>query len=298
MLVGARNTPDFWQAVMTTRAQLAAPVAPLPYDLAALLVTMAQIEALMGLALLTQNAGRMARLMGGGAPRCAPRAFAPPPSGSIPAGRLVQPGFGAPPARPAPPSSVVNASTAGLSEAQKFDHYAKLGAAPSAPGERAVVSIRTPTNTKVNGGGGAYDDTTAVIWQDKDGTKHCVELRSNTEPSAKYEGKYGQDANGDGSLDQGRLRAGTYTYTLSEHNGAPAFRMQGDAAVDRDTNHDGVFGNDGGAATGGGGSMLFHAGGTTSTGSAGCQTMPPAEYERFLAAMGGSAQFTYTLVER
>jgi hypothetical protein len=44
--------------------------------------------------------------------------------------------------------------------------------------------------------------------------------------------------------------------------------------------------------------MLWHVGGTGMTGSAGCQTMEPAEYQRFLAAIGGSRSFRYTVVDR
>lgn len=192
----------------------------------------------------------------------------------------------------------VNRSTEGMSEAEKFDHYQQIIESNGGQMEdgRNVVSVRNPTDADTNGGEGAYDDVTAVLWTDADGTKHCQEFRSNTEPSARYRGEMGQDANGDGALDQGSLQPGTYRYSPTTFKGRPAFRMNGDSQVDRDVNQDGIFGNDGGATTGGGNSMLFHSGGTNSTGSAGCQTMAPGEYDAFLAAVGGNS-FTYTLVQ-
>lgn len=192
----------------------------------------------------------------------------------------------------------VNKSTEGMSEAEKFDHYQNLIESNGGQMEdgRNVISIRNPTDADTNGGEGAYDDVTAVLWTDADGQKHCQEFRSNTEPSAHYRGQMGEDANGDGQLDQGSLRPGTYSYSPTTFKGRPAFRMNGDAQVDRDVNQDGVFGNDGGATTGGGGSMLFHNGGENSTWSAGCQTMQPGEYAAFLDAIGGNS-FTYTLVQ-
>ena len=47
-------------------------------------------------------------------------------------------------------------------------------------------------------------------------------------------------------------------------------------------------------------SMLFHAGGDRGVGSAGCQTMPPDEYERFWSdvnADGDPGVIGYTLID-
>lgn len=230
---------------------------------------------------------------GGSAPSggAAPTATATPPTSAAPAGS----GPSQEPSR-----GPVNRDTKGMSEGEKYDHYAKIieanGGEVNANG-RNVVAVRNPTDTDTNGGQGAYDDVTAVVWKDADGTKRVVEVASNTEPNASYRGSMGQDANGDGRLDQGSLQPGTYTYAPTTFKGGAAFQMNGDAEVDRDVNQDGVFGNDRGASSGGGNSMLFHVGGSTGTGSAGCQTFAPGEYDQFLAAVGGNS-FTYTLVER
>ncbi|QUV86258.1 hypothetical protein [Chloracidobacterium aggregatum] len=65
--------------------------------------------------------------------------------------------------------------------------------------------------------------------------------------------------------------------------------------VVRDTNHDGVFDErDRNRNSFEGQTMYFHRGGTTNTYSAGCQTMPQSEFNRFwdsLATSSGSSTF-------
>ena len=199
-------------------------------------------------------------------------------------------------------SSVVSTTTAGMSEQQKFDHYKALiekSGGKFNPDGANIVGVRTKTNTNANRGGGAYDDTFAVVTM-KGGRPSVQEFRGNTEPAGNYRGRMGADVDRNGSLDQGQLRPGFYEYASSSYRGGPALRMHGDSVVDRDTNADGNFGDDGGASSRGGASMLFHRGGNTITGSAGCQTMPPAEFDRFMGAlrnagMGAGGAVGYTL---
>ena len=204
------------------------------------------------------------------------------------------------------PTGVVSTVTANMTEAQKFDHYKAMiekSGGKFNPNGPNIVGVRNATNTHTAGGAGRYDDSMAVIWHDKQGNPRVKEFRGNTEPSGNYAGRMGQDVNGDGTLDQGRLRTGHYNYALSSYHGNAALRMSGDSRVDRDANHDGTFGNDGGASSMGGASMLFHRGGVNSTGSAGCQTMPPAEFDRFMSTLqeaglgGGNRKVGYTLVD-
>jgi peptidoglycan hydrolase-like protein with peptidoglycan-binding domain len=192
------------------------------------------------------------------------------------------------------PTGVVSTVTANMTEAQKFDHYKAMiekSGGKFNPNGPNIVGVRNPTNTHTAGGGGRYDDSMAVIWHDKQGNPRVKEFRGNTEPSGNYDGR------------MGRLRTGHYSYSLSSYHGNAALRMNGDSRVDRDTNHDGNFGNDGGASSMGGASMLFHRGGVNSTGSAGCQTMPPAEFDRFMSTLqeaglgGGNRKVGYTLVD-
>jgi predicted chitinase len=214
----------------------------------------------------------------------------------------------APSTNPAQPTSTAGTGATGkvapssMSEAEKYDHYKKIieaqgGRVNDAPGQRNLLGLRQETSTKANGGQGVYDDKMVMLWKDASGAPRVREYKANTDPSGRYEDRMGQDANGDGRLDQGRLSTGNYQYAFSSYRGGPALRMVGDSQVDRDTNHDGLF-NDG-KKTGGGNSMLFHVGGNNMTGSAGCQTMPPAEYDRFwrdLTKDGKTARLNYTLV--
>lgn len=207
--------------------------------------------------------------------------------------------------RPINRPASVSATTApqGMSEAEKFDHYQNLiqsngGQFKTGPNQRNIISLRRETDTDANGGRGRYDDTTAMLWTDSQGRQHVREYTSNTEPSARYRGRIGVDANGDGRLDQGRLPAGYYEYNTGySQNLGRVLRPTASANAERDTNHDGLF-NDGATASAGY-SMLFHAGGNNMTGSAGCQTMAPAEYNRFwndLNSAGNPGRIGYTLI--
>lgn len=195
------------------------------------------------------------------------------------------------------------ASTRGMSESQRFDHYRNLiesngGEFKTGPNQRNLVSLRRETDADVNGGQGRYDDVTAMLWTDSQGRQHVREYTSNTEPSARYRGSIGVDANGDGRKDQGRLPEGYYEYrTGHSDNLGRVLRPTQRTNAERDTNHDGLF-NDGAMASAGY-SMLFHAGGRNMTGSAGCQTMSPEVYNQFwndLNSGGNPGNIGYTLI--
>jgi len=187
-------------------------------------------------------------------------------------------------------------------EAGQYAYYQDIiqkagGKFRGGPEERNLLSFRTPTSTKVNGGEGRYDDTTVMLWKDAQGQPHVRTYQSNTDPTSHYEGSYGQDANHDGRLDLGRIPPGSYTYykSHSDHLGN-VLRSGSEFAVDRDTNHDGLF-NDGAKTSTGGGSMLFHAGGNSMTGSAGCQTFAPADFQKFWKDLGNyNGPIGFTLV--
>jgi len=198
------------------------------------------------------------------------------------------------------------AATRGMSEAQKFDYYEGLaqqngGQVKTGANQKNIVGLRTPTDADANGGGGRYDDKFVMFWKDAQGNKRVREYSGNTEPSARYRGRMGEDANGDGRLDQGRLPTGFYEFNTGYSNKlGRTLNPVRDYRVERDTNQDGVFGNDGGRMSGGGNSMLFHAGGSSITGSAGCQTMSPEEYGRFwrdVNSGGTNGSIGYTLIE-
>jgi len=163
------------------------------------------------------------------------------------------------------------------------------------------LALRTPTSTGANGGGGAYDDLIVVVQRRGDGSFSAQEFRANTEPSGRYDGRYGRDINGDGRIELGALQPGSYRYTRQSGTfvGHPFFRPDATTAVRRDTNHDGaITARDGLDRSGAGRSILIHAGGNRITGSAGCQTMPVSELDRFLSTMGNQASFSYVLADR
>ncbi len=159
-----------------------------------------------------------------------------------------------------------------------------------------LVGLRTTTPTTANGGAGRYDDRLAMVWKDSAGKPHVQLLRYNTEP-AKGMSAYSADMNGDGRADQGRIPAGHYEFAKSSWKHGFCLRSTSDFRVERDWNHDGRFTET--QRTGGGASMLFHQGGTSGTGSAGCQTFPPAEWSRFMRALSTSrGSLGYTLINR
>jgi len=216
----------------------------------------------------------------------------------------VQPQVETPPSQPTRGTTGARAvDTSRMTEAQKYDHFKGLieengGQFKSGPNERNLLSMRTPTNTNANGRQGVYDDKTVMLWTDSRGGKHVKEYRSNTEPSARYEGRMGEDVNGDGRRDLGRVRTGYYEFnTGTSTTLGNVLRPTRSMTVDRDTNHDGLFNDN--ASGSAGQSMLFHKGGNNMTGSAGCQTMPPAEYNRFwkdLNSGGRPGNIGYTLI--
>jgi peptidoglycan hydrolase-like protein with peptidoglycan-binding domain len=198
------------------------------------------------------------------------------------------------------------AATRGMSEAQKFDYFEGLaqqngGQVKTGANQKNIVGLRTPTDADANGGVGRYDDKFVMFWKDAQGNKRVREYSGNTEPSARYRGKMGLDVNNDGRLDQGRLPTGFYEFNTGYSNKlGRTLNPVRDYRVERDTNQDGVFGNDGGRMSGGGNTMLFHAGGSSITGSAGCQTMSPEEYGRFwrdVNSGGTNGSIGYTLIE-
>lgn len=164
------------------------------------------------------------------------------------------------------------------------------------PGRMNLLGIRTPTNSKTNGGQGRYDDKLVAIWTDRSGKPHVREYKYNTEPAAAMRA-YSADVSGDGVADQGRIPTGFYDYGVSSWKNGFCLRAKGDFRVERDMNHDGNFTEN--RRSGGGASMLFHQGGSGGTYSAGCQTFSPSEWSSFMRDMrGASGAIGYTLVQR
>lgn len=235
------------------------------------------------------NVGQDLLIPGGGgqAPTQSPAPVAPQAAGQVNAGQ----------------ATGVLPSTEGLSNAQKFELYSSYvntygdaqAKADLADGKQVILGLRTETSLGVNGGKGAYDDRVVVLQQGA----QVREFVASTEPSGQYEGRYGADFNGDGRKELGRIAEGTVTFQKSTSGSlGDVLRPTENHAVQRDTNHDGrIDANDArGTGVSTDRSFLFHAGGNSNTGSAGCQTMKPGDFQAFWDGLGGQAQFNYVLV--
>ncbi|HZH75310.1 MAG TPA: LysM peptidoglycan-binding domain-containing protein [Archangium sp.] len=201
--------------------------------------------------------------------------------------------------------------TRNLTEGKKYDLYAGYLTArakkfDAIPEHVTVLGLRHQTNTRSNNKKGLYDDRIVVLWTTVAGDKKVLEFEANTEPSAKFEYTQGGDADSDGNKDLGRLPEGTYTYSSrpeAHTKLGKVFRTtQDDIKLERDSNHDGNFTSadtvKNRKALSSWQSVLFHRGGQNSTGSAGCQTMRPEVYEKFLKAISAAPQktFQYTII--
>lgn len=177
-------------------------------------------------------------------------------------------------------------------------------------GQRVILGLRKETSTKANKGKGLYDDLFVVLkrdWPHRSGWAY--RFLGNTEPAWKYDAKnplksktMGQDADGDGVEDLGRIPAGTHRFKkgYSAKRGNILIPTES-IRLERDTNHDGWFHNDKFNAKLEGrlyaGDTFFHKGGLGGfTGSAGCQTLEGPIFQKFWDTLGNQSVFYYVLV--
>ncbi|MEV0851247.1 hypothetical protein ACGFQG_15005 [Nocardia fluminea] len=189
----------------------------------------------------------------------------------------------------------------------EYDYYKAMvqrnnGIFEAEAGKKNLVSVRHETSTYANDGKGVYDDTAVLLWVDGDGTKHVSRYRANTDPTAKYlnDKDATEDVNNDKLRELGRLPAGSYylehrwdrkkSSTVGDGNvfGMPA---GAEAQAEYDTDRDGLFYEN--AWGKGGESMFWHSGRTGDVASAGCQTMHPDDWARFVEDMDASAVDAY-----
>lgn len=177
-------------------------------------------------------------------------------------------------------------------------------------GQKVILGLRVETSSKANSGLGRYDDRFVVVkrnWPAYAG--EAYEFMGNTEPAYKYDAlnpnkskTMGQDVDGDGVADLGRIPTGTHQFkkgfTAKRGNILiPTVPIQ----LERDSNHDGWFGNDVVkaklAANLDAGDTFFHKGGRGGfTGSAGCQTLEAGVFDKFWAALESQQEFYYVIV--
>ena len=208
-------------------------------------------------------------------------------------------------------------NTSGRSEAEKYEMYSQFfisyGVNVNAldADTRVLLGLRVRSNTRVRDGAGEYNDRLVIAWRATDGTRHVKEFIANTEPSSRYEDTprnrqlhakiMGTDANRDGSRDLGCVPDGLYNFEKGESSAyGHVLRPLSDIFVIRDINHDGDFDAADQAASvqallNSGRSVLFHKGGNNITGSAGCQTLKPAEFDQFWTSLGSQSRFQYVV---
>ncbi|WP_238691757.1 XVIPCD domain-containing protein [Xanthomonas arboricola] len=204
------------------------------------------------------------------------------------------------------------------------------------PTQRRSDNPATPRDES-RGGSGVYNDRLVVLWKDADGTAHVVEAnRSNTEPTAQYDHHAGNtgarplgeggrenrrfdpspgfesitrprkiegdDVNGDGVRDLGRLGEGTIEMQRAQHPNpllagsmddalrpSQAAVTAGRGMVQRDSNADGWFDHaDVNGTQDLNDTFKIHRGSRGSTDSAGCQTIHADDYEPFMDAVQGN----------
>lgn len=211
--------------------------------------------------------------------------------------------FDAAPAAPTAASSP--ATSAGVRTAADFAKVVETSGdaqarADLAAGKQVLVAIRTDSATGARNGQGEYNDRFALLSRAADGSYRAQVFDGNTEPAGKYAARgYGVDVNGDGRKELGRLVEGNYRYELQSGTfaGNRFFRATETQEALRDSNHDGRFtAADTIDRSGAGRSMLIHQGGNGTTGSAGCQTLNPADFAALLKGLGTQRSFSYVLV--
>jgi peptidoglycan hydrolase-like protein with peptidoglycan-binding domain len=240
------------------------------------------------------------------------------PEGTVRAGDLAQADRTAQAKRNAPVrAGEVTLAPEGLSERERFDHYASIvranGGQVNPNGQPTVLGIRGMSrdgSVHDTGSTRRYDDTMVVLTpdgrvQEFAGATHPGQNSSRSSPDVAGRNGGGRDGQGDvGMIDPGNYQVVTNGY----RNGSPSYRVKtadgSSGRIDgvRDTDHNGVFSDAerrrsaerGDQLTG----VLFHPGGSSAPSSIGCQTLSPSEYRRFVDTIGGSrANFNYSLVD-
>jgi hypothetical protein len=197
------------------------------------------------------------------------------------------------------------------------------------PGALRVDDAATPDVNEAQAGRGVYNDRLVVLWRDGATRGVHESHRANTEPTALYDeharpgdgqaSAYahvsgwrkaeGEDVNGDGIRDLGRLAEATFEMKRATHgsDNHDAFRptteavRNGAGQVRRDTNADGRFDSgDAGGVQDLNDTFKIHRGSRGATDSAGCQTLHPDDFRGFMdAAQGreGQERWQYVLTE-
>ncbi len=229
-----------------------------------------------------------------------------------------------------PPRMPATTETENLSQAQQYDVYGSVIAVRGSADahramdtqDRVILGMRNENRTTDEHGQGAYDDRIVVLWKDADGGRHAREFnKATTEPTAQYDAHSatrqpspgfenvirkkkteGEDVNGDGVRDLGRLTEGTTAMQATTHprrdqpaefalRPSPAAVIAGAHRVERDSNGDGWFdARDTNGMQDLNSTFKIHRGSSRNTDSAGCQTIGGGEYGTFVDVVRGTPE--------
>ncbi|AWH19826.1 XVIPCD domain-containing protein [Stenotrophomonas sp. ZAC14D2_NAIMI4_6] len=227
-----------------------------------------------------------------------------------------------------PPRMPDAEETRDLSQTQQYDVYGSVvavrgsAAAHDAMGtqDRVILGLRKEDRTTTELGRGDYNDRIVVLWKDAEGGRYAREFNeATTEPTAQYDAHAatrqpspgfenvirkkkteGEDVNGDGVRDLGRLTEGTTemraaTHPRRDHPAEFALRpssaavIAGARRVERDSNGDGWFdARDTYGMQDLNSTFKIHRGSSRNTDSAGCQTIGGGKYDDFIEVVRGT----------
>ncbi|AWH31448.1 XVIPCD domain-containing protein [Stenotrophomonas sp. SAU14A_NAIMI4_8] len=227
-----------------------------------------------------------------------------------------------------PPRMPDAEETRDLSQTQQYDVYGSVvavrgsAAAHDAMGtqDRVILGLRKEDRTTTELGRGDYNDRIVVLWKDAEGGRYAREFNeATTEPTAQYDAHAatrqpspgfenvirkkkteGEDVNGDGVRDLGRLTEGTTemraaTHPRRDHPAEFALRpssaavIAGARRVERDSNGDGWFdARDTHGMQDLNSTFKIHRGSSRNTDSAGCQTIGGGKYDDFIELVRGT----------
>lgn len=188
-------------------------------------------------------------------------------------------------------------------EAEKYEYYRRAveemgGAFDVRPEQRNVVGVRGWMNGRpVPNVKDQYNDTLAVLWNDKQGKPHVQKYNATVDPGA-----YPQLYNPAGDA---HLMPGQYNYVLGDHKGHTALNQDQAVRVWRDGNKDGIRQKHEPSESGWFG-INVHAGGVepqVSNWSAGCQVIRGGwggePWQHFIHQMKSDPdrRYKYTLID-
>jgi LysM repeat protein len=202
------------------------------------------------------------------------------------------------------PDSKLTAPRSLEEQAKLYDQYMKHIPADkreTGTNEINIVGLRHH-NIENKEGLRSYDDRFVALYKDKDGNKRAEVFEGATHPGQLTSKGAFTDVNEDGKADMAWIKPGTYGFHKgsNKHYG-DVLRPDGKIEAFRDTNNDGKITGKELSEEFTASAILFHPGFDDRPKSAGCQTMAPDDFKRFMELVNldpdKRKQLNYTLVD-